>query len=108
MNATIADAQGVGTIVDDEPLPSLSINDVTVTETDAAGLTAVFTVSLSARQCDNGQRDLRNGKQHRHGAGRLHGGGGDCLDVHAGNGDADDRDPDRWRPRSTRTMSRSL
>jgi hypothetical protein len=47
-NATIADSQGVGTIVDDEPLPSLSIGDVTVTETDAAGLTAVFTVSLSA------------------------------------------------------------
>ena len=48
VNATIADAQGVGTIVDDEALPSLSINDVTVTETDAAGLTAVFTVTLSA------------------------------------------------------------
>ena len=45
-NATIADAQGVGTINDNDtaPLPALSINDVTVTE----GGTATFTVSLSA------------------------------------------------------------
>jgi hypothetical protein len=48
VNATIADAQGIGTIVDDEAVPTLSINDVTVTETDAGGVTAVFTVSLSA------------------------------------------------------------
>ena len=47
VNATIADAQGVGTIIDDEPLPSISIDDVTLTEGDAAGVTAVFTVSLS-------------------------------------------------------------
>ena len=32
VNATIADGQGVGTITDDDPLPALSINDVTVTE----------------------------------------------------------------------------
>ena len=31
-NATIADGQGVGTITDDDPLPSLSINDVTIVE----------------------------------------------------------------------------
>ncbi len=45
-NATIADARGVGTIVDNDtaPLPTLSINDVTVAE----GGTAGFTVSLSA------------------------------------------------------------
>ncbi len=44
-NATIADAQGVGTINDnDAAQTSLSINDVTVTE----GGTANFTVSLSA------------------------------------------------------------
>jgi hypothetical protein len=36
-NATIGDGQGIGTIVDDDGLPSLSINDVTVTEGDSAG-----------------------------------------------------------------------
>jgi hypothetical protein len=45
-NATIADNQGVGTINDNDvaPQPSLSINNVTVTE----GGSANFTVSLSA------------------------------------------------------------
>ena len=42
VNATIADGQGVGTIVDDDP-PGLSVNDVTAVE----GTTAVFTVTLS-------------------------------------------------------------
>src|SRR5687767_10222458 len=44
-NATIADGTGVGTILDNDATPSLSINDVTVNEN--AG-TATFTVSLSA------------------------------------------------------------
>jgi hypothetical protein len=44
-NATLADAQGVGTISNVAPaLPTLSVNDVTVTE----GNTATFTVTLSA------------------------------------------------------------
>jgi LmbE family N-acetylglucosaminyl deacetylase len=47
-NATIADAQGVVTITDDDASPSVAIGDVTVTETNAAGVTAVFTVTLSA------------------------------------------------------------
>jgi hypothetical protein len=42
---TIADAEGVGTIVDNDATPMLSIDDVTVDE--AAG-TAVFTVFLSS------------------------------------------------------------
>ncbi|NET59970.1 MAG: DUF4347 domain-containing protein, partial [Symploca sp. SIO2E6] len=42
-NANILDGQGVGTITDDDPLPNLSIDDVTVNEN--AG-TATFTVSL--------------------------------------------------------------
>ena len=45
VNITIADGQGVGTILDDDAPPSLSINDVTVAE--GAG-TASFTVTLSA------------------------------------------------------------
>jgi hypothetical protein len=50
VNATIADAQGVGTILDNDtaPLPTLSINDVTVTEGNTGSVTAVFTVTLSA------------------------------------------------------------
>ena len=46
-NATIADGQGVGTIIDDD-IASLSINDVTVTEGNAGTVNAIFTVSLSA------------------------------------------------------------
>ena len=44
-NATISDDEGVGTITDNNAPPSLSIDDVTVTE--ASGATAVFTVTLS-------------------------------------------------------------
>ena len=44
-NLTVGGITGVGTIVDDDATPSLSINDVTVNE--AAG-TASFTVTLSA------------------------------------------------------------
>ncbi len=47
VNATIADAQGVGTIQNDD-LPSLSINDVTVTEGNTGTTNATFTVTLSA------------------------------------------------------------
>ncbi len=45
VNATIADNQGQGTITDDDPTPSLSIDDVTADE--GAG-TMTFTISLSA------------------------------------------------------------
>jgi hypothetical protein len=47
-NATIADGSGLGTITDDDPAPSLSINDVSVTEGNAGTTTAMFTVTLSA------------------------------------------------------------
>jgi len=47
-NATISDNQGLGTINDDDPQPSLSINDVSVTEGNSGTTTATFTVSLSA------------------------------------------------------------
>ena len=45
-NATISDDEGVGTITDNDALPSLRINDVIVME--ASGARAVFTVTLSA------------------------------------------------------------
>lgn len=47
VNAVVVDGQGVGTIVNDDPLPSLSINDVSVVEGNAGTVNAVFTVSLS-------------------------------------------------------------
>jgi hypothetical protein len=46
-NATIADGQGLGTITNDDGAPTLSVNDVTVTEGNAGPTNAVFTVSLS-------------------------------------------------------------
>lgn len=48
VNAVVVDGQGVGTIVNDDPLPSLSIDDVTVPEGNAGTVDAVFTVTLSA------------------------------------------------------------
>ncbi|MFY3383922.1 putative Ig domain-containing protein [Paracidovorax sp. MALMAid1276] len=45
--AIVADGQGMGTIVNDDPLPSLSINDVSVVEGNAGTTAAVFTVTLS-------------------------------------------------------------
>jgi large repetitive protein len=47
-NATIADGSGQGTITDDDPLPTLSVNDVSVIEGNTGATTATFTVSLSA------------------------------------------------------------
>jgi uncharacterized membrane protein YciS (DUF1049 family) len=47
-NATIADSQGTGTITDDDPSPSLAIDNVTVTEGNTGTTNAVFTVTLSA------------------------------------------------------------
>src|SRR5207247_4139798 len=46
-NATIADSQGVGTILNDDGVPTVSINDVTVTEPNSGTTSAVFTVTLS-------------------------------------------------------------
>ncbi|MEY2408413.1 MAG: hypothetical protein QOF48_1083, partial [Verrucomicrobiota bacterium] len=46
-NAAIGDATGIGTIVDDDPLPALSISDVTVAQLGNATTNAVFHVHLS-------------------------------------------------------------
>lgn len=46
--AYLAKNQGIGTILDNDPLPGLSINDVTVTEEDSGSQTASFSVTLSA------------------------------------------------------------
>jgi hypothetical protein len=48
--ATIADAQGEGTITNDDPapLPTLSVNDVSVVEGNSGGTSLAFSVTLSA------------------------------------------------------------
>ena len=47
-NAVVVDGQGVGTISNDDPVPSLAIDDVTLVEGNSGTTNAVFTVSLSA------------------------------------------------------------
>ena len=46
-NATIGTGTGTGTITNDDAVPTISINDVTVTEGNAGVTQAIFTVSLS-------------------------------------------------------------
>ena len=48
VNAVIADGTGVGTITDDDPPPTVSVDNATVTEGDTGTVDANFTVSLSA------------------------------------------------------------
>jgi uncharacterized protein (TIGR03437 family) len=47
-NGNLIDDQAQGTITDNDPPPSLSVNDVSVTEGDGAKITATFTIKLSA------------------------------------------------------------
>lgn len=47
VNAAIADGQGLGTITDDDPPPSVSISDCTAAEGNAGATACAFTVSLS-------------------------------------------------------------
>jgi len=48
VNATIADSRGVVTIQENDPLPAISINDVSVSEGNSGTKTATFTLTLSA------------------------------------------------------------
>jgi uncharacterized repeat protein (TIGR01451 family) len=47
-NATFADSIGVGTILNDDPIPTLSIGDATLAEGNSGATNAVFPVTLSA------------------------------------------------------------
>jgi hypothetical protein len=49
LNATLNQTFGVGTVLDDDPPPTVSINDVTLGEGDSGTRNASFTVSLSVR-----------------------------------------------------------
>ena len=46
--ATIADAQGIGTITNDDTVPAISVNDVAISEGDSGTKTLTFTISLNA------------------------------------------------------------
>src|SRR5204863_1963422 len=46
-NATLSHSRGAGTILNDDPLPALSINNATVTEGNSGTTSAVFTITLS-------------------------------------------------------------
>jgi hypothetical protein len=48
VNAVIADGQGIGTILDNDPVPVLSVYDVAVKEGDSGTRSATFVVRLSA------------------------------------------------------------
>ena len=48
VNAAIATAQGVGTIVDNDPAPSIAIGNVSVTEGNSGNEDGSLTVTLSA------------------------------------------------------------
>jgi hypothetical protein len=47
-NATIADNQGSGTIINDDSQPTISIDDVSLSEGNTGATSAAFTVSLSS------------------------------------------------------------
>src|SRR5262249_18106756 len=47
-NATISRSYGIGTILDDDPMPSVVINDVSVTEGNTGSVNATFTLTMSA------------------------------------------------------------
>ena len=58
-NAIISDNQGVGTITDNDTVPSISINDITVQESNSGTSEANFIVSLSSAYVDTVQVDYR-------------------------------------------------
>jgi uncharacterized repeat protein (TIGR01451 family) len=47
-NASFSDSIGLATILNDDPIPTISISDATLAEGNVGSTTAVFTVSLSA------------------------------------------------------------
>jgi hypothetical protein len=48
VNAGVLDGLGLGTILNDDPLPTLIVDDISVTEGDAGTVAATFTITLSA------------------------------------------------------------
>ena len=95
VNATIADAEGVGTITDDDAPPSLSVErrDGHRGQRQHRQRDLHRQPRLGERQ--DGDRRLRDGRRDGDGAGRLRG-RNRVADLHAG---PDDQDRDRGRRR---------
>ena len=74
VNAAILDPTGLGTIVDNDPPPALSINDVTVTEPDTGTVERDVHGQPDRARAHADHRRLRDRERHRDRAGRLHGG----------------------------------
>ena len=47
VNAALADSQGIGTIINDDGVPSLAISDATITEGNAGSQSVALTITLS-------------------------------------------------------------
>ena len=105
-NATVTDGQGLGTINDDDAMPSLVIDDVSVTEGDTGTTNANFTVSLELAERPDRDRRLRDRERHRGRTGRLHGPHRANRDVHRRPADEDDHH--RGQPRHDRRGQRDL
>jgi hypothetical protein len=60
-NATLARNQAVATIISDDPIPTLSINDVSIAEGNSGTANFVFTVTLFRRGGRDGDSPIRDG-----------------------------------------------
>jgi N-acetylneuraminic acid mutarotase len=60
-NATLADAEGIGTILNDDAAPTLSIGNATVVEGNTSSTGATFTVTLSWPSADTVTVDFATG-----------------------------------------------
>ncbi|MFO0674822.1 MAG: Calx-beta domain-containing protein [Polyangiaceae bacterium] len=78
-NAVIQDGLGVGAITNDDAAPTLSINDVTVTEGNAGTKTATFTVTLSTGSGQTVQVNYATADGSAHANGVLAAGGQDYV-----------------------------
>ena len=101
-NATIADGQGLGTITDDDPMPALSIGDVTVIEGDAGTVDATFTGHAERVQRSERLRRLRDRERHRTRPGDYVARNGQLVFTPARR-----RSRSRSRSRATRSTSRT-
>ena len=65
-NATLPNPHALVTIFDNDPLPGLSINDVTVSEGNSGTTNAVFTVSLSKASSQHSDGQLCHRRRDGH------------------------------------------
>ena len=98
VNATIADAQAIVTITNDDAaaLPAIPIADRAIAEGNAGTTNAVVTLALSAASASTVTVELRDRRRDRHGGYGLHDHEWDG-DVHGRDHDHDNHHADRGR-----------